>query len=109
VRGYDWQGIYVLTDEGNEVGGEKYIQANLELIFPIVKKAGLMGLLFYDAGDVFAKDESVGFGDIRRSWGYGIRWYSPVGPIRLEYGRMLDPDEDENESGRWEFTMGQAF
>lgn len=109
VRGYDWQGIYVLTDEGNEVGGEKYIQGNLELIFPLVKKAGLMGLFFYDAGDVFSKDESVGFGDIRRSWGYGIRWYSPVGPIRLEYGRMLDPDEDENESGRWEFTMGQAF
>ncbi|MCB9480458.1 MAG: outer membrane protein assembly factor BamA [Desulfobacteraceae bacterium] len=109
VRGYDWQGIYVLTDEGNEVGGEKYIQANLELIFPLVKKAGLMGLLFYDAGDVFAKSESIGFDDIRRSWGYGIRWYSPVGPIRLEYGRMLDPDEDENESGRWEFTMGQAF
>jgi outer membrane protein insertion porin family len=109
VRGYDWQGIYVLTSEGNEVGGEKYIQTNLELIFPLVKKAGLMGLVFYDAGDVFSKSESIGFDDIRRSWGYGIRWYSPVGPIRLEYGRMLDPDEDENESGRWEFTMGQAF
>ena len=109
VRGYDWQGIHVKTDEGNEVGGEKYIQSNIELIFPLVKKAGLMGLLFYDAGDVFHKSEDISFGDVKRSWGYGIRWYSPVGPIRLEYGRMLDPAEDETESGRWEFTMGQAF
>lgn len=109
VRGYDWRGIYVLSPEGYEVGGEKYIQANLELIFPLIKSAGLMGLFFFDAGNVFAKDKSVGLSDIRRSWGYGIRWYSPVGPIRLEYGRMLDPNEDESGSGRWEFTMGQAF
>lgn len=109
VRGYDWQGIYVMSKDGNEIGGEKFIQGNVELIFPVVKSAGLMGVLFYDAGDVFAKSEDVDFSDIKKSWGYGIRWYSPMGPIRLEYGRMLDPDPDEDESGRWEFTMGQAF
>lgn len=108
VRGYDWRDIYVESD-GYKAGGDKYLQGNAELIFPIVKKAGLMGLVFYDAGNVFDKGENIGFDDIKRSWGYGIRWYSPVGPIRLEYGRMLDPGEDETEDGRWEFTMGQAF
>ncbi len=109
VRGYDWQGIYVLTEDGNDVGGEKFLQGNLELLFPLVKTAGLMGVLFYDAGNVFSKNENYSLDDLRKSWGYGIRWFSPMGPIRLEYGRMLDPDENEKENGRWEFTMGQAF
>jgi len=109
VRGYKWRGIYSLDSNGDKIGGDKFIQGNAEFIFPVVKKAGLMGLFFYDAGDVFDVDESISTKDIKRSWGYGIRWYSPVGPIRLEYGRMLDPEEGESETGRWEFTMGQAF
>ena len=112
VRGYDWQDICIEKDENGttyDSGGDKYIQGNFEILFPVVKSAGLMGLLFFDAGDVFDESESVAFDDLKRSWGYGIRWYSPVGPIRLEYGRMLDPAEDEKEDGRWEFTMGQAF
>jgi len=40
-----------------------------------------------------------------KSVGAGVRWYSPLGPLRLEYGWKLDKDEDEG-AGKWEFSIG---
>jgi outer membrane protein insertion porin family len=68
-----------------------------------------MGVVFFDTGEVFGNDETVDFGQLRESIGGGIRWYSPVGPIRVEYGHILDPKSGFGEGGRWEFTMGTAF
>ncbi len=48
-------------------------------------------------------------GNLRESAGYGFRWYSPLGPIRLENGYIMNPKPGENKGGRWEFTMGTAF
>jgi outer membrane protein insertion porin family len=87
-----------------------------------VKKAGLMGLVFYDMGNAFEDDLGDDFPDdgiedindsfdltnLRSSVGYGIRWYSPLGPLRLEYGHVIDRRVGEK-SGRWEFTMGTGF
>ena len=58
---------------------------------------------------MYEKDEDVDLGELRESVGFGIRWYSPVGPIRIEYGYILDPIEDHGEGGKWEFTVGGAF
>ncbi len=114
LRGFDWRDVSAFDNEGNKVGGEKYVQFNVEFIFPLVKEAGLTGLLFYDTGNVFGEDDSVDLGELRESAGFGIRWYSPMGPIRLERGYVLDrrKDEDGNyieDSGRWEFAIGGAF
>ena len=109
VRGYDWQDIHALDDNGDEIGGTKFIQFNIEYLIPLIKKAGLMGLVFFDAGNVYNDEESVDFAGLHKSIGYGFRWYSPMGPIRIEYGYMLDPVEGEESGGRWEFTMGSAF
>ncbi|RPJ81080.1 MAG: outer membrane protein assembly factor BamA, partial [Deltaproteobacteria bacterium] len=126
LRGYDWRDVgperYNSIGSLSEVGGNKYIQFNLEYIFPLVKKAGLMGLVFYDMGNSFEDDLSDEYPDdevddiddsfdltnLRSSVGYGIRWYSPLGPLRLEYGHVLDRRQGEK-SGRWEFTMGAGF
>jgi outer membrane protein insertion porin family len=40
--------------------------------------------------------------------GYGIRWYSPMGPLRLEWGYNPDPDKGESKS-KWQFSMGVFF
>jgi outer membrane protein insertion porin family len=40
--------------------------------------------------------------------GGGIRWFSPIGPLRLEYGYVLDPEPGEADSN-WEFTIGSMF
>jgi len=110
MRGFDYRGIH-LTDVNSDgietkIGGTKMVQFNVEMIIPISDKLGLMGVVFYDAGNVY--DDSINLGDLRRSAGYGFRWYSPLAPIRIEYGRILDRREGE-EDGQWEFTMGGAF
>ncbi|MCK4486414.1 MAG: BamA/TamA family outer membrane protein, partial [Desulfobacterales bacterium] len=110
VRGYDWRDISPRDPKtGDEIGGNKMVQFNVEFIFPLVKDAGLMGVLFYDAGNAYDNGEDIDLGELRRSAGYGFRWYSPMGPIRLEYGYILDDKEGKKGEGRFEFTMGTAF
>jgi len=109
LRGFGFQDIYVLDENGDKVGGHKYLQMNVELIIPLIHKAGLVGVLFYDTGNVYGKDETFDLGGLRQSAGYGIRWYSPMGPMRLECGYILDPEPGEETGGRWEFSMGGAF
>jgi len=110
VRGYDWQDIYAGDDDDDKKrGGEKMIQFNGEITFPIYEKVKLVGVLFYDTGDVFRTDEDIVLKDLYSSCGAGFRWYSPMGPIRIEYGRVLNGNEYETGSGKWEFSMGAAF
>jgi len=109
MRGFDWQDIHVTDKNGAEIGGETYIQFNIELVFPLIEKAGIVGVIFYDTGNVYESAGSIKLGDMRQSAGFGFRWYSPIGPIRLENGYILDPEEGEDTGGRWDFTMGAAF
>ena len=106
LRGYDWQDIYVLDENGDEIGGNKFIQFNAELIFPLLKKQGLVGLFFYDTGNVYNDGEGIDLGNLRETAGFGFRWYSPMGPIRLERGYIID---DEGSGAQWEFGMGTSF
>jgi outer membrane protein insertion porin family len=89
------------------VGGEKELFFNFEYIFPILKETGIRGVVFFDAGNAYKKSESF-FSDIRTSAGFGIRWQSPFGPLRLEFGINLDPEDDEDTS-EFHFTMGSMF
>ncbi|WP_035257992.1 outer membrane protein assembly factor BamA [Desulfatirhabdium butyrativorans] len=108
LRGFSWDELSPVDANGNKIGGDKYIQFNFEYIFPLIREAGLMGVAFYDTGNLYNDDQSLSLSDLRKSTGGGIRWYSPMGPIRLEYGYVLDRKENES-GGRWEFTMGSAF
>ncbi len=109
VRGFDYGSISPRDPvTGDRIGGEKMMVYNLEYRFPLLKEQGLVGIVFFDAGNVFTKDENYTFSGIRRSAGTGLRWYSPIGPLRLEYGWNLDQKDDEA-SGRWEFTIGGTF
>ncbi|MDL2259400.1 outer membrane protein assembly factor BamA [Deltaproteobacteria bacterium OttesenSCG-928-K17] len=109
VRGYDWYSISPRDPGTNEtIGGEKMLVANVELAFPILKDQGLYGVAFFDAGNVWDKDGKYEFGDLRKSYGAGLRYLSPMGPFRIEYGRPMDRGPDDS-SGQWEFTMGSMF
>ena len=113
LRGFDFQEVNIKTinsdGEETEEGGEKYVQFNFELTYPLLKDIGIVGVVFYDTGNVFGPDESIDFGTLRQSAGYGFRWYSPIGPIRIEAGHILDPQEGESSTAKWEFSMGTAF
>ena len=97
------------------VGGNKQLVFNFELEFPIFEKAGLRGVLFYDAGNAFASNENF-FQDkqdklplgLFHSAGFGFRWFSPIGPLRFEWGIPLTrrPEDDRI---LFEFTIGNFF
>jgi outer membrane protein insertion porin family len=108
VRGFEWRSISAFDNEGNPIGGNSMVQFNLEYIVPLLEKTGLVGVVFFDAGNVYGSDETIDLKDLRTSAGGGIRWYSPMGPIRLEYGYILDREPGEKK-GSWEFSMGAAF
>ena len=115
VRGFEFQDIYIkgINSDGEETeeGGETYVQFNFELSYPLFKDLGIVGVIFYDTGNVYGPDETIDLGNLRQAAGYGIRWYSPIGPIRIEGGHILDPIEENGEDSgvNWEFSMGGAF
>jgi outer membrane protein insertion porin family len=88
------------------VGSEKMVVLNVEFLFPLSKAIGLKGAVFYDGGKGF--DEFDEFGAWNHAVGVGIRWFSPMGPIQIDWGYNLDPEGDEKNSV-WDFTMGAQF
>lgn len=91
------------------LGGNKEVFGNVELTFPLLPEAGLKGVLFFDYGNSFSDKKAV-FDTMLMSYGYGIRWASPIGPLRLEYGIPINPREViDSTSGRLEFSIGSMF
>jgi outer membrane protein insertion porin family len=111
IRGFKTRSIAVKEADPDtgivyEVGGDIMWFTNLEYHFPLVKAGGLRGLVFYDAGNVYETEWD--FNNIKQSVGAGLRWLSPMGPMRLEWGYVIDPEPDED-SSNWEFSMGGTF
>lgn len=95
------------AEEFEYIGGVKEAYFNFEYFFPLAKEAGLKGVLFFDTGNAWLKDEDF-FETMRYSVGGGIRWLSPLGPLRLEWGRNLDALEGERKT-EMEFSIGRFF
>lgn len=114
IRGYGYGDISPKSPAGRSVGGEKMWVTNFEYLFPLQKEQGVMGLIFFDAGNAYRESDNIFKRDddffltARRSYGAGIRWNTPLGLLRLEYGIKLDREEGESK-GDWEFTIGGAF
>ena len=109
VRGFEYGDVGPQDPEtGDDIGGNKFGQVNLEFLFPLLEKMGVRGVIFFDAGNAFDNDEDFDISKFRTSAGGGIRWHSPMGPLRLEWGYNLDKRDDEDQS-KWEFSMGLFF
>ncbi len=97
-----------LTNSRIYLGGENELFGNVEVTFPLLAEAGLKGVMFFDYGNSFTTT-SEAF-PLLSSYGFGIRWSSPIGPLRLEYGIPLTPREGiDSASGRLEFSIGSMF
>lgn len=106
-------------DDPLVIGGYQIFNSNIELEFSILKSAGIRGVVFFDAGngfDLFGFDEQSATDEVvilsddfpRTSVGAGIRWFSPMGPLRFEWGFPLTPREGDR-SQVFEFTIGSFF
>jgi outer membrane protein insertion porin family len=109
LRGFERDDLSPRDADGNEIGGNKFVQINAEIRFPLVPEAGVFGVTFFDTGDIYANDEDIELNNLRESAGLGVRWLSPMGPVRLEYGWILDPKDTDGAAGNWEFSMASAF
>ncbi|MEZ4288757.1 MAG: BamA/TamA family outer membrane protein [Polyangiales bacterium] len=114
--------------EGVPFGGNMQGFYNLELEFPIVESIGIRGVVFQDAGNAWNLEFHPGgqcqlpptisndraaqpcglHPFLRASWGFGLRWFSPLGPLRFEWGVPIRRRPDENRI-RFEFTIGNSF
>ncbi|WP_242395665.1 outer membrane protein assembly factor BamA [Anaeromyxobacter oryzisoli] len=100
------------------VGGDKQAILNLELEFPIFEKVGVRGVVFADAGNAFPSgkfyDPNVSL-SLFKSVGFGLRWFSPIGPLRFEWGIPLDRRKDRQTGAYidapldFQFTIGNFF
>ena len=111
IRGYKYGDVSPRDPDTDErIGGEYMGFVQSEVVFPLLKEMGLNGVIFLDVGNVWGKDTDEGFDitDLRKSAGAGIRWLSPMGPLRVEWGYNFDRKPGDDKSN-WEFRMGGNF
>jgi len=107
LRGWKFGEVGPLDSFGLVYGGSKYDVVNAELLFPIMEKYGIRGVLFFDAGNAYDENQAI-FSSFREDIGPGIRWNSPFGPIRIEVGYKLDQREGEKPF-EFQFSAGAFF
>jgi len=109
VPGNDEHGENQASTNRVYLGADTEMVVNLEYQFPLLKDANLKGVLFVDAGNADNSFNAT-FSRILASYGFGFRWFSPIGPLRLEYGIPFNPrDGIDKASGRLEFSIGNFF
>ncbi len=109
IRGFDSSSISPRDPETNEkIGGDKMWYANISIMYPLVKDAGLYGEIFTDFGNVYGVDDDWDLSDYKKTAGFGFLWMSPMGPLRLAWGYNLDRKEGED-SSNWDFSIGSTF
>ncbi len=99
------------ADDRIVIGGTETWINNFELESPILRAAQISLVTFFDAGNTFGDAWGDGGFDplgLRLSVGAGVRWTSPIGPLRFEYGIPIGREIDERPAV-FDFTIGSAF
>jgi outer membrane translocation and assembly module TamA len=103
-----------LSEDGLPVGGNSLLAFSSELRVPIQGK--LSAVTFLDGGNVTSNSWAVPVDSLRYAIGAGLRYQTPVGPIRFDYGYQLNPipglivnGEPQQRHWRMHFSIGQAF
>jgi outer membrane protein insertion porin family len=118
VRGYRYGTVGTIGPDGpmelgldgslTRIGGNKELIFNVEYTFPIVPAARLKGVLFYDMGRAFNNYEPIRPLQLRHSYGWGFWWLSPMGPLRFEWGYVINKKATDQPS-QFEFSIGTLF
>lgn len=107
VRGYAYQDLGQKDKQGEPIGGNSLFEASLEFRFPLVGK--LNGVLFLDGGNIFPDPYQFDFAALRYGAGFGFRYLTPVGPIRIDLAYKLNPETKEEQRLRGYLSLGEAF
>lgn len=114
VRGFQQDRLgtpETFDSDGTPIGGHAEIILNAEVRLAVWQDLGVVG--FLDVGNVFAVVGDFSFGDLRSGTGFGIRYKSPIGPIRVDFGFKLGELQTFNTTREKRFALhisiGQAF
>ena len=114
VRGWGRFEISPLDPQGQPIGGRSFVEASSELRFPV--RGNLSGVAFLDAGQVSAESTLFNLSGMQYAVGPGVRYLTPIGPIRVDLGMQLNPipgllinGVPETRHWRLHFSIGQAF
>jgi outer membrane protein insertion porin family len=109
VRGYDSSSLGPRDANGDPLGGTRRLTGSIEALAPLPgADRTLRALAFIDAGQVWAADERVKLGDLRYSFGVGIAWISPLGPLKLSYALPIRRETGDRLQ-RFQFQIGTGF
>lgn len=106
IRGFKSRRISPQDETGLRIGGSSEVLGNLEYIVPLPFNIRLAG--FFDIGNVYGFGTPFDLTETREAAGGGLRWLSPFGPIRLDYGVNLDRRKGED-FGAFHFSVGSPF
>ncbi len=106
VRGYAQDTLGPKGSDGNPTGGNAFLMENLEIRTSLGKDLGIVA--FLDGGNVWLKVSDIKPGDFKFTTGLGLRYNTPVGPVRVDYGHKLQKEKGES-SGELHFSIGHAF
>jgi len=106
VRGFKFRRLSPIDASGVRIGGDTELLGNVEYIIPLPFNIRLAG--FFDVGQVYGFNVKFDPTNLREAAGAGVRWISPFGPIRIDYGVNLDRRAGE-EFGAFHFSVGSPF
>lgn len=104
VRGWGRSLLGPLDAEGKPVGGNSLLEGSVEPRFPIYGPVG--GVFFIDFGNVWPNNFTYKLDEIRYSWGVGLRYGTPIGPVRLDVAKPIFDEEDRIQ---FHISVGHAF
>jgi outer membrane translocation and assembly module TamA len=113
IRGYALDSVgapETISANGFPTGGNAVLLLNGELRFPVWRDFG--AVVFVDGGNVFRRVTEFDIGELRGSVGFGVRYRSPVGPIRIDLGFKMDRRENRGTlepRTALHFSLGQSF
>lgn len=90
------------------LGGTVQLFSMFEVEHPLIRSAGLKLAAFFDVGNSFGTFPGADAFSLRMDWGVGLRWFSPLGPLRFEWAFPIRPQAHEG-TGQFWFYMGTPF
>lgn len=114
LRGWGRFQVSPLSGSGLPIGGHSMLETSVEARIPVV--GNVSAVLFLDAGNAWRESFDVNLEELQYSAGTGVRYLTPIGPVRFDIGYQLNPIEGllvdgEPEPRHWRlhFSIGQAF
>src|SRR3990170_1869360 len=106
IRSRKFRQISPVDESGTRIGGTSEALLNIEYLIPVI--FGIRFATFFDAGNVYGFTKDFDLTDVRKAAGVGVRWQSPFGPVRLDWGFNLDRKSGEKAS-QIHFSVGAPF